>query len=110
MDKLFPVFITFCILVLSCFFEIDLINSFAASICVFLLIKWITDYRKCTFSYIECKLIRGVPKEEGIIYNFTEPLFDINKRKDRYLIYFIVIIILFINRKYRDGCYFSYKL
>ena len=66
------------------------------SICGYFLFRWITDYRKCTVSYIECK-IRGVKKEKGYIYNILEPIFDYNKYKNRYLLYFLVFIILLIN-------------
>jgi hypothetical protein len=70
-------------------------NDISAIICGFFLIKWITDYRKCTISYIECK-IRNIKKEEGIIYNILEPIFDINKDKDRYY-YYILFSIIIIN-------------
>ena len=38
---------------------------------VFMLLKWIFNYRKCTFGYWECKL-RNVKREKGIINNFCE--------------------------------------
>ena len=64
---------------------------------IFLLFRWFTNMRKCTFSYIECKL-RDVKKEEGIIYNILEPIYDINQEPYRYIYYFIIVaIILYIN-------------
>jgi len=38
---------------------------------IFMLLKWIFNYRKCTFGYWECKL-RNVKREDGIINNFCE--------------------------------------
>ncbi len=73
------------------------LQEFSIGICCFLLFKWWSDYRHCTFSYIECKIIRNVKKEQGYIYNFLEPIFDINKYEYRYLIYSIVICLLLIN-------------
>tara|TARA_A100001015_G_scaffold236948_1_gene269361 strand:- start:2386 stop:2610 length:225 start_codon:yes stop_codon:yes gene_type:complete len=65
---------------------------------MFFLIKWITNYRKCTISYIECKL-RGVKKEKGIIYNVMEDVYDVNKSKYKYFIYTFVFIVFYINFK-----------
>jgi len=58
------------IILYSSLSDIRWIQEFSIGICVYLLFKWITDYRKCTFSYIECKMIRGVKKEEGIFIIF----------------------------------------
>ena len=66
------------------------------AISAYFLFRWITDYRKCTISYIECKL-RGVKKEDGYLYNTLEPIFDYNKSEYRYLIYLLFIIIIIIN-------------
>ena len=38
---------------------------------IFMLLKWIFNYRKCTFGYWECKL-RNVKRKRGIINNFCE--------------------------------------
>lgn len=84
------------VLTISCFINHESINECAMSICGYFLFRWITDYRKCTVSYIECK-IRGVKKEKGYIYNILEPIFDCNKYRYRYLLYFFVFIILMIN-------------
>jgi len=65
---------------------------------VFFLIKWIIDYRKCTVSYIECKL-RGVKKEQGVVYNIMEDILDINKSRYKYLIYIFVLFVFYINFK-----------
>ena len=65
-------------------------------LCVFFLIKWITNYRKCTISYIECKL-RGVKKEQGIIYNIMEQIYDVNKSRYKYIVYIFVVCVFYIN-------------
>ena len=44
------------------------INEIALTMVGYFLFRWITNYRQCTISYLECKL-RGVKKEDGYIYN-----------------------------------------
>ena len=93
-------------LLISCCIKNKCINRLSITLCIYFLFRWITDYRKCTISYLECKL-RGVRKEKGIIYNILEPLYDINKTNHRYLIYIIVIIILLINKyNYKNISYY----
>ncbi len=82
-------------LLLSCFTK-SMDNDFICFICIFFLAKWITNYRKCTISYIECK-VRGVKKEKGYVYNIMEEIYDINKSKYKYLIYLFVIIVFYVN-------------
>ena len=48
------------------------------TVAMYFLFKWLMDYRKCTVSYIECKL-RGVPKERGYLYRFLEAIFSVNE-------------------------------
>ena len=66
------------------------------TLCIYFLIKWITDYRKCTISYLECK-IRGVKKEEGYINQVLNTVLDLNKHKYRYYIYLFTFILLIIH-------------
>ena len=33
----------------------------------FFVSKMVVDYNKCTLSYIECKILRGVPRERGLL-------------------------------------------
>lgn len=33
----------------------------------FFVSKMVVDYDKCTLSYIECKIVRGVPRERGLL-------------------------------------------
>jgi hypothetical protein len=61
---------------------------------LFFLFKFITNYRKCTLSYIECKL-RNVKKEEGYLHSFLERIVDLRYTDHIYIIIFNCIIILY---------------
>lgn len=58
---------------------------------IFISFKTICNYKKCTISYIECKL-RGVKKEEGYLYIFLQNF--INIRYTKYFPLFICYIII----------------
>jgi hypothetical protein len=60
---------------------------------IFLLIKTIFNYNKCTFSYLECKL-RNVKKEEGYIYNFLSNLINLRNTDHNLFIYFSGVLFL----------------
>ena len=72
------------------------INEIALTIIGYFLFRWITNYRQCTISYLECKL-RGVKKDDGYIYNILNPLFDINKKSNRSKYYILFILLGFYN-------------
>ena len=74
------------------------VNELSFTICIYLLFRFITNYRKCTLSYIECK-IRRVPKEKGYLYNILNYIFDYNKKEYRFIIYLFLVIISIINFK-----------
>lgn len=38
---------------------------------IFFVFKIVTNYQKCTFSYIECKVLRGVKRERGLLNALT---------------------------------------
>ena len=64
------------------------VNELSLTICLYLLFRFITNYRKCTLSYVECK-VRGIPKEKGYLYNILNYIFDYNKKNiDLLFIYF----------------------
>ena len=46
---------------------------------IFFTFKWIFNYRKCTFSRIEC-IVRNVEKEEGYLYRLLETIVDISQK------------------------------
>jgi hypothetical protein len=80
----------------SCFITNNFVSRTAVAMSAYFLLKWLTNYRKCTISYIECKL-RGVKKEEGFIYNLLEPIIDLNKSDWKDFIYAITFVILITN-------------
>ena len=49
---------------------------------LFFTFKIIINFRKCTLSYLECK-IRGVKKEEGYLNTFFDKLFDIRNENEK---------------------------
>ena len=63
---------------------------------LFLFMKIVFDYTKCTISYIEVKL-RGVKKEEGYLYNLLTSLNNIRNHKDFLILFFIINLFLFYN-------------
>ena len=58
----------------------------------YIMFKWVFDYRLCTLSYVECKILRGVSKEQGILYNLLN---EITNLRDTYYIYPYMIIFCF---------------
>ena len=60
---------------------------------IFFTIKILIDYRKCTISYLECK-IRKVPKEKGYINYFINTIADLKYHKDFGILLFIVCIFI----------------
>ena len=61
---------------------------------LFFLIKLVFNYRKCTISYIECKL-RKVKKEQGYLNRFLDQIIDLRYTPHVYIMYFIAGIILY---------------
>lgn len=74
------------------------INEIALTMIGYFLFRWITNYRKCTISYLECKL-RGVKKDDGYIYNILNPLFDVNKKYNRSKYYILFTLLGFYNMR-----------
>ena len=71
------------------------------AIIIFFTFKWIFNYRKCTFSYIEC-MLRNVKKEQGILYNFLEN--SVNLRYSRHIpIYYMLSAIILVHYFYWKG-------
>jgi hypothetical protein len=68
---------------------------------IYFAFKWITNYRKCTISYIECKL-RGVKKEEGYLYNFLNEMTNLRYSQDIIFI-FLLIGMMFFYQLYIKG-------
>lgn len=63
---------------------------------IFLLLKWIFNYRNCTFGYYECKL-RNVKKDKGYINNYCEYFGDLIYSEYNYLIFILFMLVYLIN-------------
>ena len=87
--------------ILGIYYLTRFIPNWYAALTGYLLFKWIFNYRKCTISYIECK-IRNVHKTQGILYNYLEHLVDYRYLKNICIIYIFQFIILvkFVRDKY----------
>ena len=90
------IIILFTFFTFSIFTNNKTINYNTLCLSLYFMLKWLTNYRKCTVSYLECK-IRGVKKEQGYLYNILEEIFDLNQSNLKYLVYLFTIIILIIN-------------
>ena len=85
----------FIFFTLSIFTNSKTINYNAMCLAIYFMIKWLTNYRKCTVSYTECK-IRGIKMEKGFVYNSMEEVYDMNKSKYKYIYYLFIIFIMFL--------------
>ena len=94
LELLFLSYFTLAIILQNTYFKNTKYYTWFITLIIFFSLKWIFDYRKCTFSYIEVKL-RGVKKEEGIIYQILEKCMEIRKSSLVFLFYFIALTIVF---------------
>jgi hypothetical protein len=90
------IYILTTLLIIGIFIDSDRIIQISGVITGYVLLRWLSDYRKCTFSYIEVKL-RGVKKEQGYIYRGLDSIFNVNRMNDRFYWYFLYFVILFVN-------------
>ena len=63
-------------------------------ILVFMLFKFISNYRLCTVSYIECK-IRDVKRGQSYLNQVLDPIIDLRETKHFYSVIIISLIILY---------------
>jgi hypothetical protein len=61
---------------------------------MFFTTKTIFNFRKCTISYLECK-IRNVKKEDGYLNSFMDSILNIRYHKNYPYIFTTVIIFIF---------------
>ena len=61
------------------------------------MIKIIVNYRKCTLSYLECKLLNK-KEEDGYLNRFFNLMIDIRYSNHIYLILSIGLLIIYLNR------------
>ena len=59
----------------------------------FCMFKILTNYRKCTFSRLECKL-RKVKREEGVLASYLDRMVDLRYSKYKYIIYVASAILI----------------
>ena len=62
-------------------------------ILIFIFLKMVFNYRKCTLSYIEYKL-RNVRREEGYLYSFLDEIINTRNTDHIYIIYPIAAFII----------------
>lgn len=68
------------------------ILKYHSDIIIFLLVKWFI-LNKCTLTKIEKKLRNLERQEDGIVYQFLEPIITLNKHPCRWLIYGAVAML-----------------
>jgi len=67
---------------------------------IFLTFKMLLNYKKCTFSYLECK-IRKVKRQDGILASFLDYIVDLRNSKYKYLLYLLSFLFI-INAPFKD--------
>jgi len=87
------IFVYLFIGVLYVIFDKRITNTNYISLIVFFTFKMLTNYRRCTFSYIECKL-RKVKKEEGYLYDIMDHIVNLRYSKYKYFFYILSIILI----------------
>ena len=60
--------------------------SYYIGLLIFFTIKWIINYRKCTISYLECK-IRGVKRKDGYLNRLMDDILDLTAVGSDYNVY-----------------------
>ena len=60
---------------------------------VFFMLKMIFNYKKCTISYLECKL-RHVKREDGYLSSFIDHIVDLRNFKYKNIMYLIGLAII----------------
>ena len=97
---------------LACYYYIyqnKMIEEDYIGLLIFIALKIIFFYKKCTISYLECK-IRGVKKEEGYLYRFLDRIVSLRNTKHFYILFILGLYVLyyhFIIKK--GGLYFFVK-
>ena len=67
----------------------------------FFTFKLIFNYRKCTFSYLECK-IRNVKKEDGVLASLMDHIVDLRYTKLKYVLYIISALFIMNSENVKD--------
>ena len=94
-DALIHCLIGLCVIVATGFVVFDKAPpQWLYALTVYTLFKWVVNYRKCTVSYIEVKM-RGVPKEQGYLYNFLNALVDFRSNPRVVWVYIYQIVFIY---------------
>jgi len=64
-----------------------------AFLVVFFTLKMLFNYKKCTFSYLECKL-RKVKREDGYLASLLDRIVDLRNSKQKNILYGISAVII----------------
>ena len=67
---------------------------------MFLTFKMLFNYKKCTFSYLECK-IRKVKRQDGLLASFLDHVVDLRTSKYSFLLYVLSCFFL-INAPFKE--------
>lgn len=81
-----------------CFYDGKFLQFCCALLSMIILYKYISNNRKCTISYLECK-IRNIKKEKSVVFNALNEIYDSNNAKVKYFICLLIIISLLVNLK-----------
>ena len=95
---MFYIILFFAYLTSLCFYETRFEQICVIIFCSLILFKFSLNNRKCTVSYIECK-IRKVKKEQGFVYNALNEIYDLNETKYKYLVTSFILFVLLFNLK-----------
>lgn len=71
---------------------------------IFFTFKWVFNYRKCTISWLECK-IRGVEKKNGYLNYCLDTIVDIRNTNNIYIIYIVSFGIILYELIYKKRIY-----
>ena len=62
--------------------------------------KMVFNYKKCTFSYLECKM-RKVKRQDGLLASFLDYVVDVGQTPYKYLLY-PLSVFFFINAPFNE--------
>ncbi len=104
MFKLIPyIYIVFCYYYIYHNYNLD--QDYVALL-MFFSLKIILYYKKCTISYLECK-IRGVKKEQGYLYRLLDGIISIRHTKHFPILFILASYIFYYHFVIKgDGLYF----
>lgn len=85
--------------ILYCFIDKYIPPKFIVLI-IFFTFKMLSNYKKCTLSYLECKM-RKVKRKDGYLASLMDHIVDLRTTRHKYILYPIAFILI-INAPFRD--------